>query len=355
MGNLNTIYQYLLAILAFSFIILIHELGHFIMAKISGMHVQEFFIGFGPKLLKYKSKKSGTTYGISAIPVGGYNKILGMDKGEEVPKELEDKSYNNKPNYKKFLVIIGGVTFNILIAILLIAVFLSMGVYKPTNTIDYIQPGSPADEYNLQVGDKVIGLDGKEINSWEEFSTVTKNTEDSNAVYTIIRDGEKKKIDVVLDIKEGDKFLGISPKAVKEYLGFKEVVKQSFAMTWDITKTYGQLIGMLVRGKLSFSEARPVSPVGVISIFQQSASLGIQNFILFIALVSLLLGFGNLIPILPLDGGHLVVLFIESIRKKPVPKKVLEVITSIGIFLLVSLLIVGFVYDIISPFNINNM
>jgi regulator of sigma E protease len=278
-----------------------------------------------------------------------------MDKGEEVPKELEDKSYENKPQYKKFLVIIGGVAFNILIAVLLIAVFLSMGVYKPTNTIDYIQPGSPAEEHNLQIGDKVTALDGKEISSWEEFSTITKNAEDRNVTYTIIRDGEKKKINVSLDMRDGDKFLGVSPKTVKEYLSFTEVVKQSFTMTWDITKTYGQLIGMLVRGELSFSEARPVSPVGVISIFQQSASMGIQNFILFIALVSLLLGFGNLIPILPLDGGHIVVLIIESIRGRPVSKKVLEVITSIGIFLLVSLLIVGFVYDIISPFNINNM
>ncbi|MEE8324316.1 MAG: M50 family metallopeptidase, partial [Candidatus Humimicrobiaceae bacterium] len=134
-----------------------------------------------------------------------------------------------------------------------------------------------------------------------------------------------------------------------------QVLKESFVMTWDIITTYVKLFGKLFTGQIPFDQARPVSPIGVVSIFQQSISMGMQNFILFLALVSILIGFGNLLPILPLDGGNIVLLIVETIRKKPVPQKLLEVTNSIGIFLMVALLITGFVFDIISPFNLNNM
>jgi regulator of sigma E protease len=150
-------------------------------------------------------------------------------------------------------------------------------------------------------------------------------------------------------------YLGIGPEYVRIYMRFPQVLKESFVMTWDIITTYVKLFGKLFTGQIPFDQARPVSPIGVVSIFQQSISMGMQNFILFLALVSILIGFGNLLPILPLDGGNIVLLIVETIRKKPVPQKLLEVTNSIGIFLMVALLITGFVFDIISPFNLNNM
>ncbi len=351
---ITIILQYILAILGFSFIILVHEFGHFIMAKLNGIHVEEFFIGLGPKLLKFKSK-GGTAWGISAIPVGGYNKILGMDRNEELPKELKHKSYAHKPAYKKFLVIIGGVSLNAVFAVFLIAIFLSMGVFVPTTTIDYIEPGSPAHKYGFQAGDKVVALDSESIGSWEEFALATQEHQNDIAQYTIVRGGQKMDIEARLEERDGSKYLGIAPEVVKEYLSAGQVIKESFVMTWDIARTYVLLFGMLFSGQLTFTEARPVSPVGVITIFQQSAAMGFQNFILFVALVSLLIVFGNLIPILPLDGGHLVVLAIERIRKKPLPQRALEIVNTVGIMLLVSLLIIGFIFDIISPFSLYNM
>ncbi|HAJ95952.1 MAG TPA: hypothetical protein DCP02_06940, partial [Actinobacteria bacterium] len=150
-------------------------------------------------------------------------------------------------------------------------------------------------------------------------------------------------------------YLGISPQNVKVRLGFSEVIKESFKMTGDILVSYGKLFGMLFSGQIPFDQARPVSPIGVVSIFQQSIAMGIQNFILFMALVSILIGFGNLLPILPLDGGNIVLLIVETIRKKPVPAKLLEAANYFGIFLMIALLITGLVFDIISPFNLNNM
>lgn len=354
MQVITTILQYILAIIGLSLIVLVHEFGHFLMAKLSGIHVEEFFIGFGPKLFKFKDRK-GTTYGISAIPVGGYNKLLGMDRNESIPPHLKDKAFQNKPFYKKLLVSIGGVGFNIIFAVILIGIFLSMGVLVPTAIIDYIQPETPADTGGFEVGDKVIALNDQKIESWDDFSSLTKKYPSGEVTYTVIRDGEEIKLVVKLDKVEGQGYLGIGPQYVKEKLGFFEIVKESFRVTWDISITYIKLFGMLLSGKIPFSEARPVSPVGIVNIFQQSASMGTQNFIFFIALVSLLMGFGNLIPIFPLDGGNIVLIIVETIRKKPVPRKVMETLNFIGIFILVSILIIGFVFDIINPFDIRNM
>jgi regulator of sigma E protease len=346
--------QYIIAIIGFSLIIIVHEFGHFVFAKAGGMYVQEFFIGFGPTIFKVKSKP-GTEYGLRAIPVGGYVKILGMDRNEEVPDSQKSKSYQTKPFYKKFFAIFGGAGFNVLFAIILIMIFLSMGVLEPSTTIDYIQEDSPAEEYGFNIGDTVIAIDGEEINTWDEFAEKTQNKPGEKVTYTVERGGKQIKVEAVLDVVDGKGFLGISPGYIEKKLGFTGVIKESFRMVWDIIVTYIKLFGMLFSGKIPFEQARPVSPIGVVSIFQQSISLGIQNFILFIALVSILIGFGNLIPILPLDGGNIVLLIVETIRKKPVPRKVLEVANYFGVFLMVSLLLIGFIYDIISPFDLTEM
>ena len=349
------ILQYILAIVGFSIIILVHEFGHFVFAKLGRMHVLEFFIGFGPKILKFKSKKSGTMYGLSAVPLGGYNKILGVDMSEVVPEELKDKVFYKKPFYKKFFVMSGGGIFNIVFSIILVAVYLSMGVYTPTNVIDYIQPDSPAETYGFKQEDKVIALNNNNISTWDEFSDLTKSNPGKDVTYTVIRNGEELKIEAKLNSVDNEGFLGVGPQLVKVKLNFFQIMKESFIMTGNVTVAYVKLFGMLLAGKIPFAEARPTSPIGIISILQQSAAMGFQNFILFIALVSLLLAFGNFLPILPFDGGHIVIVILEAIRKKPVSKKILEVYNTIGIVIAVSLLLIGFIFDIISPFKLPKM
>ncbi len=346
--------QYLLAIIGMSLIIIVHEFGHFIFARAGRMYVHEFFIGFGPRLFKFKSK-AGTVYGLKAVPVGGYVKVMGMDRNEVIPDDKRQMSYHNKPFYKKFFTIFGGAGFNVIFAVILIGIFLSMGLYEPGTTIEYVQPETPADISGFQIGDKVTAIDGEKIGTWDEFVSLTQSKPGKEVAYTIIRDSSEIEVNPILDTVEGSGYLGISPEYVKTYMSFPQVIKESFVMTWDIITTYVKLFGKLFTGQIPFDQARPVSPIGVISIFQQSISMGMQNFILFLALVSILIGFGNLLPILPLDGGNIVLLIIETIRKKPIPQRVLEVANSIGIFLMVALLITGFVFDIISPFDLTNM
>lgn len=348
------ILQYILAIIGFSLIIIVHEFGHFVFAKAGGMHVHEFFMGFGPRIFKFKSG-SGTEYGLKAIPVGGYVKVMGMDRNEQIPDDMQDRSYQKKPFYKKFLTIFAGAGFNVIFAVILIAVFLSMGVYEPSNIVKYVQPDTPAYESGIMVGDRVIAINGEKIDTWDEFAEKTQARPGEKVIYTVIRDGKEIELEPVLDIVDGRGYLGISPSYIEKRLGFSEIVVESFRMTGEILVTYVKLFGRLFSGQIPFEEARPVSPIGVVSIFQQSISLGIQNFILFMALVSILIGFGNLLPLLPLDGGNIVLLVVETIRRKPVPRRVVEVANYFGIFLMISLLAVGFVFDIISPFNLSNM
>ena len=355
METFRIVLQYLLAILGFSLIMLVHEFGHYIFAKLNRIHVIEFFIGFGPKIIKFVSKRSGTMYGISAIPLGGYNRILGYDSEEKVSEDKKDMVFYNKPFYKKFLVIIGGGFFNILLTILLIGIYLSMGVFTPTNVINYIQPDSPAAIYGFEKDDRLIAVNDKKITSWEEFSALTKSNPGKTVTYTILRKGNEIKITTKLETVENQGFLGISPQLVKQQIGFLNIIKESFKMTWDISVSYVKLFGMLFSGKIPFSEARPVSPIGVISIFQQSVSMGFQNFILFVALVSLLLAFGNFLPILPVDGGHIIIIIAEAIKRKPIPRKAVEIYNTVGMVLVISLFVIGFIFDIVSPFKLPKM
>jgi regulator of sigma E protease len=347
--------QYILAIVGFSLIILVHEFGHFIFAKLGKIHVTEFFIGFGPKIIKTKPVPGKTQFGISAIPLGGYNKILGFDRSEPVPEELKNKVFYNKSFIKKFLVIGGGGLFNVIFAYILIAIFLSLGVFSPTNTINYIEPGSPAEAYGLQIGDEIVEIENNSIKTWESFSDTVKNYPDKNTNFKIERNGNIIELNIRLSSSEGKGYLGISPLMVKQKLGFWKIIGESGKMIWDFSVTYVKLFGKLITGKIPFEYARPTSPIGVISIFQQSAAIGLQNFILFVAMVSVLLAYGNFLPILPVDGGHLVIIIIEAIRKKPVSRKAVNIYSTLGMVFVISLLIVGFIFDIISPFNIQQM
>lgn len=346
--------QYIYALLAFSLIIIVHEFGHFIFAKVNKVHVEEFFIGMGPKLLKFKSR-SGTLWGLSAIPVGGYNKISGMNREEEVPEGKEDKVFYKKSYWSKLSIIIGGAFFNVLFAFLLIFIFFSMGIYSATNKVDYVQEDSPAYTFGIKQYDEIIKIKDVEINNWEEFSENIKKYPGEKIALTIIRDNRQLEIEVVLGEKEGEGYLGISPAVEKQIPGFFQALKESFIFIGDFFVSFFKLLGMLFTGQLGFEQARPVSPIGLVSIFQQSASMGSQYFIMIIALVSLLLGFSNIIPLLPLDGGHIVVLTIEAVRRKPISKKAVQIYNSIGIVIFISLFLVGIVFDILKPINIMNM
>jgi regulator of sigma E protease len=230
-----------------------------------------------------------------------------------------------------------------------------MGTFVPSNIVDFVEEGSPAFEQGINVEDKIVSVNEVQIQSWEDLSEQIRRYPGEQVIFTVQRAGQQEEINVTLGDRQGQGYLGISPLLVKEKLSFFEIIRESFRTMGNLISTFVRMFGMLFSGNIPFAEARPVSPVGVITIFQQSAAMGFQNFILFVALVSLLLAFTNLLPLLPLDGGHVVILIIEAIRKRPLNKKVVEVYNGIGLVLFISLLVIGFVFDIINPINILNM
>src|SRR5450830_418084 len=189
---MSTALQYVLAIIGFSFIIIVHEFGHFIFAKINKIFVEELFLGMGPKILKFKSK-SGTLWGLCAIPVGGYNKIAGMDKEEKIPEERKDNIYYKKSFWVKFSVIFGGALMNAIFAVLLIIIFFSMGIYSPTNSIDFVEKNSPAQTYGLKINDKILYLNDIKIQNWDDFSVNIKKYPDKVVSFRVLRDGKELK------------------------------------------------------------------------------------------------------------------------------------------------------------------
>ncbi|MHB9128135.1 MAG: M50 family metallopeptidase, partial [Candidatus Humimicrobiaceae bacterium] len=242
---MNIVLQYILAIIGFSLIILVHEFGHFIFAKINKIFVEEFFIGMGPKILKFKSK-SGTLWGLSAIPVGGFNKIAGMDREEKVPKERKDQVYYNKSFWVKFSVIFGGALMNVVFAVLLIMVFFSMGIYSPANSIDFIEKDSPAEIYGLKVNDEILYLNDTQIKNWDDFSVNVKKYPQKSVSFKILREGKELQINVKLGVKEGSGYLGISPKVEKVKMGFGGIIRETFKLTGNFVITYFKLLGMLI-------------------------------------------------------------------------------------------------------------
>jgi len=358
MNIVNLILQYAFSLIALSSIVIVHELGHFSMAKLSGVHVEEFSIGFGPKIFKFMDKK-GTTYAISAVFFGGYNKLLGMNRSEPVPSGMKNKSFHSKPAYKKIIISIGGTLFNIIFALLLIGLFLCFAA--PTTTVEYIEPDSPASMADIRVGDELMSIEGEEIKSWNDFVTLTEKNPGKEVTYSVLRQDNIVEIKAKLADKDGEGYLGIAPYqsfdpvyAIKSY-GFFGFIGESFKMVWDITVSYIRAFGMLFSGKIPLSEVRPVSPVGIVSVFQQTASMGMKDFIFFVAFISILVGYGNLIPILPLDGGNILFIIIESIRRRPVPQKVIESFNYAGMAVLACILFIALVLDIINPFNIINL
>ncbi len=358
MDVVNLVIQYIFSLIALSMIVIVHELGHFTMAKLSGVHVEEFSIGFGPKLFKFMDKK-GTAYGVRAALFGGYNKLLGMNRSEHIPSRMKDKAFHSKPAYKKIIISAGGTFFNIIFALLLTGIFLCFSA--PTTRVEYIEPGSPASMTDIEIGDEIVSMEGEAIESWNDFVTLTEKNPGREVTYSVLRKGDILEIKAVLAERSGEGYLGIAPYqsfspvyTIKSY-GFFGIIGESFRMVWDITVTYVEALGMLFSGKIPLSDARPVSPVGILNVFQQTASIGAKDFIFFIAFISILIGYGNMIPILPLDGGNILFIIIESIRRRPVPQKVIESFNYAGMAVLVCVLLVALVLDIANPFNIINL
>ncbi len=346
------------AILLFGFVIFIHELGHFIFAKISGVKVLKFSLGFGPKVI---GKKIGDTeYLISAFPLGGYVKMLGEDTEDKVEDSEKDKAYDNQPVYKRASIIFAGPIFNLLTAVVIFFFIFMIGIPTLLPVIGEIMPDTPAANAMLLKGDRVLEIDGKPINKWEDMTEIIYRSANKPLSLKIQRGSEIRNVSITPESKKvkdifGEEretgLIGVKPSGdtIKIRQSIPNAIKNAFLKTWEIC--YLTTIGIIKLIQRIIPAETIGGPILIFQMAEKQAEAGILNFFAFAALISINLGILNLLPIPILDGGHLLFLGIEAIRKKPLSDKAMMIAQRIGLAFIISLMIFAFYNDIFRLIN----
>lgn len=342
------------AIILFGFVILIHELGHFIFAKISGVKVLKFSLGFGPKII---GKKIGDTeYLISAIPLGGYVKMLGEEADEIVENSEKERAYNNQPVKKRAAIVFAGPLFNILTATVIFFFIYFIGVSTLLPIVGEVLPDSAASRAALLKGDRIIEIDGKKIRYWEDVTEIIHKSADKTLHLKIQRNKEVISISVtpekkiVKDIFGEEKEIGLigikpSGETIKVKSDFFKSIKNAVLKTIDLCLL--TILGVIKLIQRIIPAETIGGPIMILQMAEKQAAAGALNFFAFAALISINLGILNLLPIPILDGGHLLFLSLEAIRKKPLSEKTMMIAQRVGLALIISLMIFAFYNDIL--------
>lgn len=362
--------------------VMFHELGHFLTARKFGMRVSEFFVGFGRRI--WSITRGETEYGIKAIPAGGYCRIEGMTPRDEMPEGEESRAFVKAPSGKKLIVLGAGSTAHFILGFLLIfSIFFAVGYTTLTPNISQISKGSVAESAGFKAGDEILSINGKAVDNWQVDAKQIADSKGAQLTFVIQRGGEKITIAAAPIYNEEAKryMLGVVTALGTERDGFLESASQAGKATWFLTKeSVKSLIALpakvpqLFRQTFMNEERDPNGLVGVVGAARVSGeAVGsdklngnerLTTFILLVASLNIFVGIFNLLPILPLDGGHMAVAiadevraFFARIRKKerpaPIDVNVLTPVTGVVVILLAILTVLLVVADIINPVSLN--
>lgn len=329
-------------IFVFGLLIFVHELGHFVTAKLVGMRVHEFAIGFGPKI--FSRQRGETMYSLRLIPLGGFNKIAGMDPDEE----QDEKSFNAKPIWARMLVIVAGSAMNFILPVFLfLIVFSGYGIDMPSDKpiIGAILSDKPAAVAGLNAGDRITAINGAPINSWRELVSVIQTNPGKPITIEVDRRGLLQTFSLVpeYDQRSNRGIIGITPEIINYKPSPGEGLKLAVNQTYAVASSMLVGIGQMLTGKI----APDVSgPIGVAQMAGQMAQTGIIPLLQFAAFLSINLGLINLLPVPVLDGGHIVTLAVEGLRGKPLNRNSLQFVQMIGFALLMMLLVLATYKDL---------
>jgi regulator of sigma E protease len=335
-------------------LIFFHELGHFLVARLFGVGVEKFSLGFGPRLVGRTVGR--TDYRISAIPLGGFVKMVGEEPNAELPPEDLPYSFTHKHVFKRICIVAAGPTFNLLLALLIFwGLFWVSGTYLLQATVGEVRAGSPAGRAGLMAGDRILAIDDATIESWEEMSALITASEGRALRFQIQRDAEIRAITIIPEMtpdknlfgEEIQRYIiGISSAGDVEALplGPGGAMVEGLRQTYEITKLTILSIVKLIQGSVSTKTLG--GPIMIAEMAGQQAKEGAGNLIFFIALLSINLAVLNFLPIPVLDGGHLFFFFIEALIGRPVNTRMREMAQQAGIFILIALMIFVFYNDI---------
>lgn len=335
-------------------LIFVHELGHFLVAKWAGVRVLRFSLGFGPRIVSVT--RGETEYCISAVPLGGYVKMLGEDAEEEVPEEDKDRSFPAQSVWKRIGIVLAGPSSNLLFAIIIFAlVYAVAGIPQMTTEIGSVNPASPAEQAGLRSGDRVLTINAESVSQWDQLSNMIQEHGEKPLLMEIQRGEEVKAITVTPQSREIKNIFGESIK--RPVIGISAAGKfnvkrvnpllagyYSLAQTWNLSKLFLLTVVKLIERVVPLQTLG--GPLLIAQMTGQQAQEGILNLIYFTALISINLGILNLLPIPVLDGGHLFFFFIEVILGRPIDMKKIEMAQRIGMVFLIVLMIFVFYNDI---------
>lgn len=339
---MNFIITILILFIMLGTIIAIHEFGHFIAAKKSGVYVDEFSLGMGPLVIKHKPKNSETTYSLRLFPIGGY--VSMAEKYDKTQKIKKDRVLENKDFLHRLWVLINGIVFNFILAIVLF--FISGLIYgrpiSSTKIVDVVENGR-AQLAGIEAGDTILSVNGVKTNTWDDFILEASAKKlQKNYVFKVKKaNGEVKKYNVVPEVKkqgkEETRVYGIIGNGVEYKKGFVEALKYSYMGTWDNTKTIFKILGSLFNGSVSVKSLS--GPVGIYSIVDSVKSNGLETLIYLTAYLSINVGIINLLPIPVFDGGRVLILLIEMITRRKSSEKLELALNYIGFALMMLLML----------------
>lgn len=384
---LNTIVSVLWFLLIFCIVVISHEFGHFIIAKANGIHVVEFFIGFGPTLIKWN--RGGTKYSIKLLPLGGACVFEGEDDVEEALRKgkkkdtepnaensseteaakaepqvetkaepkADDKKYGGSfleaSAWRRLAVIIAGPVFNIVLGFIIAFIMVNLIAIRDPVATEII-PGGAAEEAGLLPGDRIISMNGQRICLYEDIVLFNALSDGKSVLLVYERDGKRNSVvlEPKYDQEEGRYMIGIANSSFVELKGLDAFKYTWYEMRYNFKMTYGSLF-MLVRGRVKTTEVS--GPVGIAvnvvgETYEQTKQYGFSTVLVNMMNIALMLtvnlGLLNILPIPALDGGRLIFILLELVRGKPIPRDKEAIVHFIGMIFFIVLIVLVFFNDI---------
>ena len=333
-------WPYLTAVLLFLILIIIHEFGHFIAAKLLGVKVNEFAVGFGPRLFGFQGKE--TKYSFNLVPLGGYCAMEGEDE-----ESGDSRAFCNKSAWRRFLIVVMGAVFNLVFGLILVAIILAPQKVFVSTTIAEFSENAVTQQSGLQVDDKIIEIEGRKIFGVYDMNYAFTNVEDGALDMVVLRDGKKVELKDVKFETEEEQGITYLKWDFKVY-GIKKTVWNYVKQTFSTTVSYCMIIWRslldMLGGKYGISAIS--GPVGVTVAIADAAKQSLLNLLPMMALITVNLGIFNLLPVPALDGGRLVFILFEMIFRKKVPEKYEAVVHTVGFMALIAFMVLVAAKDI---------
>lgn len=378
---MTTVLSIVIAVVGVGFLILAHEFGHFVVAKATGMRVEEFSIGFGRYL--WSRRVGETIYGVSLVPLGGYVRVTGMHEeefqervraaeegrkvvsrdpesrltgasaisDEEVSRTPLERRYYAHPVWQRILFIVAGVTMNVVVAFVLLFFLGLQGYFEPTTVVDRVSEGSAAEQAGIVPGDRIVEIAGVEVEEWIDLQETVFTRAGEGVSVVVERAGARLELEAVIGTREdGHGILGVGPSGREVSPGFFASVSFAGSRTAELFTVTFTGIKMMFTGDVPVTGSDGLAgPVGIVSISSEAFRGG--YFFSFLAFISVQLAILNMLPLLPLDGGHVLFSLIEKGLGRAVSLRTFERVSAVGISLFLLLLVVATGNDITRLFG----